>query len=221
MMGLFCKQSFLLVFVLMFTGACSKDQTKYMVEICDVKESGNNLLYLLSDAGRILYPSSSRDVTINMRGQRFCVTYIELEGDALSDGEAVVEIKDMLHVLVKDVVDRTLFTGTLNDPVWLVGKPWFGGDYLNFEFSYHNNADSDIEHNIELVQDSIVSSNQVKKIYMTFGHNANNDASLRMATAFFSFPTATITDIQNADSLIIRVLEGDKQQLYRLAAPEE
>jgi hypothetical protein len=204
--------SFLLAFLSVATIACDQNETSYIVDLCDIKEQGSTL-YLFSDGGATLYPSSSLDVATYKAGQRFRVTYVKLEGNSLSGEESMVEIKDMLPVLIKDVVTPGSFTDRLADPLWLVGKPWFGGSYLNFEFTYGYSEDSDIKHSIQLVQDSV----SRRKAYMTFGHNANGDAYDKKVTALASFPLSTFPERSNVDSLVIRVKEGSKNKTYRLA----
>jgi len=192
-----------------------------MVELCVVKERGDQSLYLLSDEGRILNPSSSLNAEKYIAGQRFRVTYIKMEGGAsTSKDEAVIEIKYMLPVLIKDAVSAKDFTKKINDPIWLVSQPRPGGGFLNFEFVFAL-KDTTVKHGINLVQDSFVHKSNMNKMYLTFGHDANKDASSEMVTALASFPLKSITDIQRADSLIIQVLEGTKKNIYRLAVTDE
>lgn len=213
-MGVVCKQGFLLGFLLMLACACNQDQTNYIVELCDVKERGDESLYLLSDGGETLYTSSSSDLLNYTAGQRSRVTYIKLEGKNASKDEVMIEVKYMLPVLIKDAISRESLKGVIKDPVWLINQPWYGGGYLNFEFSYGDNESSEIKHEIQLVRDSIAPN----KIYMTFGHNANGDVSQKNVTALASFPLTSISGYQSADSLIVKVLEGSKYKIYRLPA---
>jgi len=217
-----CKNSFTLILLIFLACSCSNTETSYLVELCVVKERGDQSLYLLSDEGHILYPSSSLDSEKYVAGQRFRVTYIKMEGGAsLSKDEAVIDIKYMLPVLIKDAVSAKDFTDkNINDPIWLVSQPWPGGGYLNFEFVF-GLTDTAVKHGIYLVQDSLVHKSNMYKIYLTFGHDANKDASSAMGTALASFPLNSITDIQRADSLIIYVLEGTKEQIYKLVVTDE
>ena len=191
----------------------------FMVELCIVKENGDKSLYLMTDDGNVLFPSSSLDTTTYKSGQRFRVTYIKLEGKTSSEGEAIVDIKQMLPVLIKNAVSRSLFSGSVNDPVWLNYKPWFGGGYLNFEFSFDSGLTSEIQHEVQLIQDSTVQVGTSRKIYLTFGHNANGDVSSEKVTALVSFPSGSISELNQADSLIVGVLEGSKRYYYRLSVP--
>jgi len=218
MLGLF-KRCLLLVLLLALTISCSQDETLFMVELCTVKEKGDKSLYLLSDDGNVLFPSSSMDVSTYQSGQRFRVTYIKMEGKTSSEGESIVDIKQMLPVLIKDVVSGDLFTGSVNDPLWLIYRPWFGGGFLNFEFSFDSGASTDIQHEVQLIQDSTVQVGASRKIFLTFGHNANGDVSEKSVTALVSFPLTSISDFGQADSLIVGVLEGSKRYLYRISVP--
>ena len=211
-MCVFCKQCFFLGFLLVLASACNQDQTNYIVELCDVKERGDESLYLFSDGGETLYTSSSSDLADYKAGQRFRVTYIKLEGKNTSKDEVMIEVKYMLPVLIKDAISLESLNSAIKDPVWLINQPWYGGGYLNFEFSYGDNESSEIKHDIQLVRDSIAQN----KVYMTFGHNANGDVSQKNVTALASFPLTSISGFQSADSLIVKVLEGSKYTIYRL-----
>lgn len=213
-MAFFCKTG-LMLFLLSVTGACAPDEVSYKVELCDVKKYGNESFYLLSDAGNILHPSISL-TSSSGQGQRFRVTYIELEDNNAPGDEVTVQIKSMLPVLVKDAVNLSAFSGKLGDPVSLVGSPWFGGGYLNFEFSYENDEASGIKHEIHLVQDSLVQN----KLYMTFGHDANGDLSKEKVTALASFPLTSIPGFEDADSLILQVRESSGK-IYRMGVRHE
>jgi len=213
-MGLICKQGFFLGFLLMLASACNRDQTNYIVELCDVKERGDESFYLLSDGGETLYTSSSSDLADYKAGQRFRVTYIKLEGKNASKDEVMIDVKYMFPVLIKDAMPLESLKVAIKDPVWLINQPWYGGGYLNFEFSYGKNESSEIKHDIQLVQDSTAQN----KVYMTFGHNANGDVSPKNVTALASFPLTSISGFQSADSLIIKVLEGSIYTIYRLPA---
>lgn len=193
-----------------------------MVELCVVKELGNQSLYLLSDEGNILYPSSSLDSVKIKAGQRYRVTYKIMVGDASKQEETVIQVAGMQPVLIKDAVSRVLFSGTINDQVWLVSKPRFGGDYLNFEFSF-GYSNTNIKHGIHLVQDSTTHENDVDIIYLTFGHDANGDSFQYKTSQLVSFPLTSIAGIHGTDSLIVTVLEGEAgnpvKTNYRLVTP--
>jgi len=225
MKPLFLSRSLLLCLFIIFAEACSREdyslKTNYIVSLCVVKESSNQNLYLLSDQGTVLYPSSSLNVETS--GQRYRVTYKVMEGaSSKQDETAVVSISNMEPVLIKNVVSRALFTGTMNDFVWFECSPWSGGGYLNFEFIF-DYSDSNIMHGIYLVQDS--TGNAGKNIYLTFRHDANGDTSKYETTALASFPFSSISGIQKADSLIIKALGGTEgsriQTTYKLAVPDE
>lgn len=224
MKHLFLRRSCSICLFILFLGACTQDDYSLKTDLCIVKESGDQSLYLLSDQGKVLCPSSSLNIETYKDGQRYSVTYKIMEGTALQKDETVVNIFNMQPVLVKDAVLIAQFSNSISDLVWLVSKPWAGGGYLNFEFSY-SFSDSNIKHGIYLIQDTIVNGKSGENIYLTFGHDANGDASISKATALASFPFTSIYGIQHADSLVINVLEGTaaspKQQIYKLAVPTE
>ncbi|MCK9310697.1 MAG: hypothetical protein M0P26_00300 [Bacteroidales bacterium] len=212
-MASLCKIAFFMALV-MIVYACNQDEVNYTVELCDVyEETGNGTLYLISDAGNTLNTSTALD-TAYKPGQRFKVTYIKLEGDNVLKNEATIEVKFMMPVIVKDAVTSSSCKEIFADPLWLIDKPWYGGGYLNFEFSYRKNDAIKIMHDTRLVQDSLAH----RKIYMTFGHNAHGDISKKSVTALVSFPLISIPDLPLADSLILNVLEGSNKKVYKLAA---
>jgi hypothetical protein len=220
-MKLFCPKYIYPLLLLMLCGACSEEDyslnTDYVIDYCVVQGHGSQLCFL-SDNGGLLNPSETLDSTLYLPDDRYRVTYVALSnnGDASAAGTTIRIVGTPQAVLVKDVTQSDLFYGDLNDQIWLVDDPQFGGGFLNFEFSF-GYSDSNIKHGIYLIQDSLAQ----KKIYLTFGHQAYNDISSYTATALASFPLSSIVDLQKADSLIIHVLEGTssvpKVKLYSLA----
>jgi len=211
------KIYFLLAVICLLATSCSQGDyemgTSYEVTFGVVKERGDHKLYLYSDGGLSLFPSTSLD-SINFKvGERYRVTYVRMNGYYTSDKEASINVSDMQRVLVKDAVPVSDFSGLLKDPIWVMNKPWFGGGYLNFEFSF-SFSDSKIKHGIYLVQDSIGMDN---KIYMTFGHDANGDLPQNTTIALASFPLKSISRIDTADSLIICVPKSNAAKVYKLA----
>ena len=216
----FYKKSYPLILLLILVCSCSQDETSYLTELCVVKERGNKSLYLFTDDGNVLSPSTSLDFSKYSEGERYRVTYIKMKSNVSSSKESLIEIQYMLPVLIKDAIPRKDFSTKMKDPIWLTGQPWFGGGFLNFEFSFGFEK-QEIKHGIFLVQDSSVYKKDVNKIYLSFGHDANKDASRIMATALASFPVNSISDIKNADSLIINVLEGSEHRIYKMAVNKD
>jgi len=221
----FCinKSFFLLLFVLL-SGACSQGdysmQTEYLVDFCVVKERGSQSLYLASDAGRILTPSSSLDLTDSKVGQRYRVTYINIGGGQYSVSETVIKVIDMQPVFTENVMPLSQFPTGLKDPLSFISEPWQGGGYLNFEFSFRF-SDQAIIHSIHLIQDSIVSRASKKLIYLSLVHDAAGDKLLENSALIFkSFPLNTVSGIEKSDSLIITALRENelKPMVFRLLA---
>lgn len=224
MKHLFLSRNTIFCTFFVFLSACNQDDYSLKTDLCVVKESGDQSLYLLSDKGKALCPSSSLSAETYKEAQRYSVTYKTMEGTASQKDETVVNIFNMQPVLVKDAVLRAQFSNSISDPVWLVSQPWIGGGYLNFEFSYFF-SDSNIKHGIYLVQETTVNGSTGENIHLTFGHDANGDASTNKATALASFPFNSVSGIKYADSLVINVLEGTtanpKQKTYMLVVPSE
>lgn len=202
-----------LVIIVFLVSSCSNDETSYQTEFCVIEKRGDQSLYLHSDNGYDLNPSSSLDATIYEAGQRFRVTYIEMGSTYTLSEVKVIDVVDMLPVKIFE----TLKTETKSDdPVWLVREPWIGGGFINFEFSFgYQNPDK--KHGIYLVKDSLVPNSDGGKIYLSLRHDANKDGNSEMATAFASSSLDLITESLDIDSLIVRVQEGITKKTYSLA----
>jgi len=201
-----------LVILFLLVCSCSNDETSYQTEFCVIEERGDQSLYLHSDSGYDLNPSSSLDATIYEAGQRFRVTYIEMGTTKTLTDTKLIDVVDMLPVKIFKTLKSE---SQSNDPVWLVSNPWISGGFLNFEFSF-GYQNSDKKHGIYLVKDSLVQGAKGGKIYLSFRHDANKDGSSVMATAFASSSLILITDYQDIDSLIINVKEGIQNKRYSL-----
>lgn len=190
-------------------------ETSYVSGLCIVK--GDQPVSLLSDDGMILNPVSSDDLEGFIDGDRVLVTYnIVGEGQNLSKDNYQVKIYDIQAVPILDVIDRSELDANIEDPVWLLSKPWIGGGFMNIEFSF-GHSDSNIKHGIYMVYDKFETRNGKNIIYLTFGHNAKGDSSTTNSPAFTSFRIESIENFQKADSVIVSVLEGTKVVTYYVA----
>lgn len=207
-------KSLFLVLLLTFITSCSQDETSYHVNLCVVKEHGDESLYFLSDEGLELNPVSSLPAETYREGQRFRVTYVILGGSLSAKNK--VDVKSMFPVLIKDAVWRGDVSESYSDPVWLVGGPWCGGGYLNVEFGYDFSGTSGIKHKVQLIVDSV----SKKAVFTTFGHSAEGDEGNEYVTALISFPLNTLLGGQEADSMFVNVREGDINCVYRLPIPD-
>lgn len=205
------------VLLIVLLSSCSNDETSYQTEFCVIEERGDHSLYLHSDNGYDLSPSSSLDASIYEAGQRFRVTYIEMGSmKLLSDGK-LIDVVDMLPVKIFTSLESETKS---EDPVWFVADPWISGGFLNFEFSF-GYQNSDKKHGIYLVRDSIVQGSEGGKVYLSFRHDANKDGTSVMATAFASSSLSLITESMDIDSLIFSVQEGRQKERYSLAIKKE
>lgn len=210
--------SALLALVLLITTACSSEDlsnyTYYDSAWCVVYGKGSQMA-LVTDNKGILRPSEALDSTRFKAGDRYRVVYIPLgnsEYYTVTSGAKLVEITNFQPVLVEEVIQRTNFNGAVNDPVWVNADPFFGGGYLNFDFSFYS-SETGIKHGIHLLQDSLVN----RKLYLRFGHDANNDTNSKTASALASFPIRSLKNYDLADSLIIQMRNVVKLNTYRLA----
>jgi len=200
--------SLLLVLALLTATSCSNDylsnNTINESAWCMAQGRGNQLS-LITDDKSILKLSESSDSILFLTGLRYRVFYILL-GDqgyyASVPGSKLVKITDEQPVIVEDVILSSLFTGSVNDPVWRNDKPFFGGGFLNLDFQFLSSS-SGILHGIHLLQDSLVN----RKLYMKLGHFANGDVTGSRVSALASFPISSIQNASNADSLIILMLD--------------
>ena len=158
--------------------ACSNDytdvSTEYASGLCVVKQSEGLPVYLLTDDSLQLHPVSTLDSTIYEPGNRYLVTYVLMDQLSISGSAYSAKVLDMQPVLIKDAIERANLPGTAgSDPVNLINQPWFGGGFLNFEFSFRYN-DASIKHSVWLVCDSLTEKNGCKKRYLTFMHHGTD-----------------------------------------------
>lgn len=217
-MRVFKGCSALLVLVLLLTTACSSEDlsnyTYYDSAWCVVYGKGSQMA-LVSDNKGILKPTDALDSTRFKSGDRYRVVYIPSgysDYFSVTSGAKLVEITSFQPVLVEDAIQRANFTGAVNDPVWVNADPFFGGGYLNFDFRFYS-SETSIKHGIHLLQDSLVN----RKLYLYFGHDANNDSQSKTSSALASFPIRSLKNINLADSLIIQMRDVVKLNTYRLA----
>jgi hypothetical protein len=119
----------------------------------------------------------------------------------------------MKFVPIRDAVTPDMILASDgSDAVKLVRDPWFGGDFLNFEFSFRHDEQSDIKHSIWLVCDSMTTEEGSQKWYLTFLHDANGDSPISTTSSLTSFTCSSVQQISSTDSLIIRVLEWNNSE---------
>ena len=218
-MAKFNGYSILLALALLTATGCTNegmsDYTYYESAWCVVQGRGSQIS-LLTDNKDILKPSESLDSMKYKPGDRYRILYITLANQAYysvaSNAKLVKIAGEPQPVLVEDVFQQGLFTGVVNDPVWLNTDPFFGGGFLNFDFQFRT-SHLGVKHAIHLIQDSLVN----RKLYLRFGHHANGDVSGSMESALASYPTTGLKQVSEADSLII-LIKGDLRfQTYRMA----
>lgn len=225
------RTSFLIVLVLtVCLTACSGEyldmSTAFKSELCVVKSSAGKPAHLLTDKGRVLNPVSELDTSRYKPGDRYMVTYIILDSTTLSLNQVTatfsIKIKELQYVSIKPILRADQLTQPINgdDPVRVLSLPWLGGGYLNMELmlKYEN---SDIKHSLWLLVDTTFTENGSLNTYLTFLHNANGDRQTKTASTLVSFDCTNLPNLEETDSLIIRVQEWDANNLliqkhYRL-----
>jgi hypothetical protein len=203
--------------------ACGEDDfseltANYTSEFCVVQSMNDSSLYLLTDGGIILNPVSSLDLNGYEENDRLRVTYDDVTGTNSSAlNSKFIRIYGIQSVLVMDAISRDELAEKVDDPLWIVTNPWIAGGFLNFGFNFqHSNLD--IKHSIFLINDKYEKDKGVNKLYLTFAHNAKMDRTNTTSSAFASFRLGSIEHINEADSLVISVLEGLIVKTYRIAA---
>jgi hypothetical protein len=211
-------QTVLLVLILSAASSCMNydmtNNTYYESAWCVVQGKGSQSV-LLTDEKVVLKPSESLDSVRFKSGDRYRVVYIPLGTQGVYStlsGAIQVEITNFQPVLVEDIIVHNQFNGTVNDPVWVHTEPFFGGGYLNFDFQFYS-SEKGIKHGIHLLQDSLVN----RKLYLRFGHDANNDTKGKTASALASFPTSSLQHVSEADSLVILMKGETLYHSYRFA----
>ncbi|HET9570833.1 MAG TPA: NigD-like C-terminal domain-containing protein [Bacteroidales bacterium] len=215
----FYGYSILSVLALFFATGCTNEDlsnnTYYESAWCVVQGRGSQIS-LLTDQKDILKPTESLDSAHFQAGDRYRVLYITLGNQAnysTVSGSKLVKISGVPQpVLVSDVIQHSLFSGSIMDTVLLNDKPFLGGGFLNFDFKFRA-SNSVIKHGIYLLQDSLVH----RKMYLRFGHHANNDVTGPLESALASFPISSLKHASDADSLIISLLGDTKFQNNRVA----
>lgn len=215
----FNSYSILLVLALLATPSCMNEDlsnhTYYESAWCVVQGRGSQMAFF-TDGKDILKPSESLDSTRFKAGDRYRVFFIFLGGQgsySTVSGAKLVEISNLQPVFVENVMLHHNFTGAVNDPVWLNNdQPFFGGGFLNFDFQF-NSSDSGIKHDIHLLQDSLVN----RKLYLRFGHDDNGDVTDKTTSALASFPTKSLKQASDADSLIVLWRDENSDHSYRMA----
>ena len=200
--------------------SCQSDEfsmdTYYTTGLCTVvvNEQSSSLL---RDDGLVLIPVSSSELTGFANGKRVLVTYNVIKGSA-SNAISSVQIKifDIQTIPVLDILERKELSYSIQDPVWVLSKPWISGGYLNIEFGFGHSS-LQIEHTVHLVYERIEIENGKKVVYMTFGHNAKSDPTKTVSPAFVSFRMQSKRDVLEADSMIIYVHEGIKWVTYNIS----
>jgi len=191
-----------------------ENYTYYESAWCVVQGRGSQIAFF-TDGKDVLKPSESLDSTRFKAGDRYRAFFIFLGGQgsySTVSGAKLVEISNLQPVFVENVMLHSHFNGAVNDPVSLNDQPFFGGGFLNFDFQF-NSSDSGIKHDIHLLQDSLVN----RKLYLRFGHDDNGDVTDKTTSALASFPTKSLKQTSDADSLIILWRDVNSDHSYRMA----
>jgi hypothetical protein len=207
-MNRFRPHCVLLIAAMLSAVSCSNedmgDVRTYESDWCVVQGRGDQLNFQADD-GDILKPTQSLDSSLFLSGDRYKVFYIPMGNVGTYttvSGGILIEVENLQPVLVKDIVQADAFNSIANDPVGLNEKPFFGGDFLNFDFNF-NYQNERIQHGIHLIQDSLVN----RIWYLRFGHQANGDLPTLSTSALASFPVSSMQNRYLADSLVIFVLD--------------
>lgn len=210
------------VFVLFCSlfSSCQSDEfsmdTYYTTGLCTVVVNAQSSS-LLRDDGLILIPVSSSELNGFADGKRVLVTYNVIKTSANNTNSSVqIKIFDIQSIPVLDILERKELSYRIEDPVWVLSKPWISGGYLNIEFGFGHSS-LEIEHTVHLVYERMEIENGKKIVYMTFGHNAKSDPTKTISPAFVSFRMRSKKDVLDADSMIIYVHEGIKWENYSLS----
>jgi|GEM_PF-1354361 len=202
--------------------ACSEDfdlTTAFKTGLCTVVVSSGEPLYLMEDDGLLLNPVTELDSTVYLPGNRYLVTYILMDTmSSVYSGNSSLKarILDMQYVMIKDALVRSdTLSATGDDAVNFLQDPWFGGAYLNVNFSLRYN-DEDIKHSVWLICDSTIEEQGSTNMYLSFLHNANGDSPAKTTVSLISFNYYYLPQFAETDSLFIRVKEwmSDSSTLY-------
>ncbi|MFA7358258.1 MAG: NigD-like C-terminal domain-containing protein [Bacteroidales bacterium] len=94
------------------------------------------------------------------------------------------------------------------DPIEITKAFWLGGDFINVEFNFKI-SDREIKHKLKL--DYISFDKENKELQLDFVHMANGDLPEQDLPAIVSFPLNSIHEFNQADTILIRVLQKNRQ----------
>jgi len=180
----------------------------YTSALCTVKTT-NQTLCLENDEGITLIPYYSEDLKGYKEGERVFVTYNYVKSSSTSTPSTTLSIMiyDIQAIPVINIQKREELAYAVNDPVWLISKPWYGGGFINIEFDFRHSS-LDLQHTVHMLYDKTETVNGKKVLYLIFGHNAKNDPKRTKSPAFVSVRTNNSSYLNQVDSIVISVKEG-------------
>lgn len=215
----------LLILLLLQFASCSKEDFSYEAEyassLCCITRDLNEELFLMTDEGLKLYPTSSDPLLEFQEGSRVLVNYsiIEEQAPGLYASKTFrVKLFYIQSVLMLDVQLSDTLDAAATDPIWMEQKPWISGRYLNVHCRFKRGY-SEVKHRIVLRSDSMVIVSGLKYLYLTLEHDARGDVQQYDASVYASVFWLRNPGIPSPDTLVLSLYEGADRKDYRVGLP--
>ncbi|HPB36208.1 MAG TPA: NigD-like C-terminal domain-containing protein [Bacteroidales bacterium] len=142
-------------------------------------------------------------------GNRYSV-YYSLIKPKQEDEVREAEIARMIPVTTIPLTypDSLRTSSAQGDPIEISKAFWLGGDFINVEFNFKI-SDSQIKHTLKLLFTSF--DEEDKELKLDFIHLANGDLPVEDLPAIVSFPLKSIYEFNQADTILIRVMQKNRQ----------
>lgn len=155
------------------------DRLYYSYVTVQAPTSGSELT-LRRDAGAFLYVQKSYTNISNLKEGDRLIVYYNIRGNAISGtSDYNINLRRYYVVLTKNPILQSVVDATpgedaaLGNNAAIMNDVWFGGRYLNINFSIYHNINSSVSHFINLVADDVTFDGTTLTVY--FRHNAYTD----------------------------------------------
>lgn len=215
----------LLILLLLHFASCSKEDFSYEADyassLCCITRDLNDELFLMTDEGLKLYPTSVDPLLEFQEGTRVLANYsiIDEQAPKLYSAQSFrVKLFYVQSVLMLDVQLSDTLDAAVTDPVWMEQKPWISGRYLNLHCRFKRGY-SEVKHRIVLRNDSMVVVSGLKYLYLTLEHDARGDVQQYDASVYASVFWLSNPGNPSPDTLVLSLYEGADRKDYRVGLP--
>lgn len=208
---------FFLIALLFVFSSCNNDDecslSDFEVNIATVVLEGQNGYSLLLDNGKTLWPAASDVSYLPQENQRVLVNYTILSNQQ-NGFDHFVKINAIRNLLTKSVIELNAQNEDSigNDPV-KVNAMWVGGDYLNVDFMFNYGGLK--PHAINLVDNTLSSSETPNAVDLEFRHNAYGSTNHQLFQGFVCFDLKPFrVETENSVTFKIKVKDWNGYNTY-------